>query len=945
MINDYKTKVKIKSIKITLIKKTTKFDSNKNNSYVAKIRNIAIHFKSKYKMRKNLPIPLFIFVIALFSCKKNLPIDLVKEAEQESIPEKKPIVVHEAYFKKLQTETVISNPNIQWINFGPAMSGYCDEMWIHPTDPNYMYTTLDMGNCYYTDNNAYSWTSIHDYDMTGDYGRIGWIDFSHQDENFGLALDEKGYLMKTTNKGKRFEYIYKSSRNGFPVVSGQGKKSVIVVDPTNDNNWYIGAGQFWRVKDIHRSLNNYHGTTYRNTAYGYFLISKDKGVTWKQVKVGHEDLDVARIFVNPVTPSEVYAFTNYGFYKSTNGGDSWNVTGSGLPYNLPRDGAMCYDKKNNKVILYLLEQTNYHESNSSVTSTGGVFKSIDNGETWSNITGDMAIDYTVFSNTYSLREQFHRAIAYWFDISKTESKNKFTKYPSSILSIYNRIVVNPNNPDEIYVSNNVKHDYSFGPVEMWKTSDGGKHWAPCVRSGSYWSTKKDEKYWKSRNAKDDLGMNMKYAHLQNTMENYDEWVGVRFLIANSRGELYCVHEQQVLKSNDNGESWVQIDDIESTENNWVGMGNSNLPGVNIKLETGMNRYLFLSGEHGLWISGEIGDCEYNGVAVRQLSGQSKEKYDATSISTVAVNPKDTMNIFMLMFRQSYRGYLRASKDCGETWYNVNEKTPAVDYDKASQEHCEQNDLLIDKNNISRMYFTVPKLRYANYTSTQWERNVPVSLPLSKTGVYRSDNGGYTWSMANNGIPEDLSVWHLTMDPSDSETIYASVNGKFDNSSNPKKIISGGLYKTINGANSWEKVTIPEEIECVNNLFIDKNTGDLYLSAGQYNGDINNGGAWISEDNGKTWKKFFLMPYVKEIHTSNRDPNIITVNVGSGKKIGNLNPGAYISFDGGSTWSKSNFNLGQPARITSFKPDVKKKNIFWISLYGSGWYKGIWNENK
>ncbi|GAL80609.1 hypothetical protein JCM19274_1235 [Algibacter lectus] len=44
-----------------------------------------------------------------------------------------------AFFKKIKTEKVISDPSVVWKNFGPGMSGYNEEFWCHPKDPNVMF--------------------------------------------------------------------------------------------------------------------------------------------------------------------------------------------------------------------------------------------------------------------------------------------------------------------------------------------------------------------------------------------------------------------------------------------------------------------------------------------------------------------------------------------------------------------------------------------------------------------------------------------------------------------------------------------------------------------------------------------------------------------------------------------------------------------------------------
>ena len=241
------------------------------------------------------------------------------------------------YFKNLQAKKQTSTTAVNWTNVGPGMSGYNEIYYAHPTDPNSMYMSLDMGNSFYTHDNGLNWTTQKDWDSDGEQGRTMDADFSRKNPDFGYAIDDRGKLMITKDRGTSYEWV-----SSWP---GTDKYSCITVDPNNDNNWYVGSGQFWRVKQMHRSTVKPHGTTPQSgTAYGHIYISKDKGASWKKITDKfNSNLDVAKIVVDPKNSDVVYTFTNYGFYKSTDGGYTWALKGKGLPYNLPRDGGIFYN--------------------------------------------------------------------------------------------------------------------------------------------------------------------------------------------------------------------------------------------------------------------------------------------------------------------------------------------------------------------------------------------------------------------------------------------------------------------------------------------------------------------------------------------------------------------------------------------------------------------------
>jgi hypothetical protein len=121
--------------------------------------------------------------------------------------------------------------------------------------------------------------------------------------------------------------------------------------------------------------------------------------------------------------------------------------------------------------------------------------------------------------------------------------------------------------------------------------------------------------------------------------------------------------------------------------------------------------------------------------------------------------------------------------------------------------------------------------------------------------------------------------------------------------------------------------------------IDERNRNIYIACGLSDGAPENGGVWVSRDNGQTWIKIFHMPLVFQVSVAPYDSDRIAVTVGENTKIDNINPGVYLSFDGGKTWHKSNHGIGQPYYIDDLKFDLINPDVIWCGTYGSGWYKG------
>lgn len=831
---------------------------------------------------------------------------------------------NEEFFARIKNEKVISEASVTWKNIAPAMAGYNETFVCHPTDVNTMFMGPDMHVTYGTWDNGKTWQTVKDFDGNGDdFRRVIDFEFSLQNPDIGYAISlvygakgNEGKLYKTIDRGRSWSF-----------VKGLGKAhNELVIHPKNDNILFIGAGDFWNVKANHKSLANPNGIKQDRADYGHVWKSVDGGLTLKKVATNiSTNMEVAKIIFHPKYPEKMIMATSHGMFLSADTGENWVGSNAGLPNDLPRDLTSHYNVESDEFTLYLAEQTVYEPNGNSVNSKGGVFKSTDGGANWTSITGNLGYNLKTITD-YTTREAYKKQVGYWFGVSKGDFFNTYNEYPSSVLSVYNRIVVNPLNKDEIYLCHNKKHDKGFGPGDLWKTEDGGTTWFPCARSGKYWRNQTDKSYWASI-SNNPINANIEYAHLQYEMDDSNEIQGNRHLAINSIGEVFIGVNQQTLRSNNNGQSWHQIDDIELTPGckKWISRGASNLPGLIMLHETGIpDRRLLGSGEHALWQTVDIGDYpDKDAVAVEQLEGQVNHG-GAHTAAAIAVHPKDPNIIYMIASRQSHRGKIRRSTDAGKTWGNIASVLEASS--SISSSVPQTKSLMCDPENPDNMYFT------SIYSPIGTKQDI--DLIKGEYGVYRSNDGGFTWKVNNPKPVDGASVRRLAMDPDNSKIIYAALN---------RYKVDGGLYKSEDGAVTWSKMNIPSGIISVNDVFIDRNTKHIFISCGTRSGDYEDGGVWRSKDNGATWVKIFKAPYVWEVEVSSVNSNVMIVNV-SGQTPSKYsefkNPGIYLSNDAGANWVKINKGLGNQNKINDIATDPYNENVFWCAAYGSGWFKAM-----
>ncbi len=226
------------------------------------------------------------------------------------------------------------------------------------------------------------------------------------------------------------------------------------------------------------------------------------------------------------------------------------------------------------------------------------------------------------------------------------------------------------------------------------------------------------------------------------------------------------------KTTNNGVSWNSIFNEQSS----IGIGDVELAPSDqsiIYLGTGENlkkpRNFTLPGT-GMYRSSDAG-----------ISWQHIGLEDSWSIAEIAIHPTNPDIVLVsvlghLWSKNKNRGLFKTSNG-GKTWEHVlyiDDMTGA-------------NDIVISPSNPQIMY------------SSLWE--VYPGISGKNSGVYRSSNGGTTWTLCKNGLPTGPKIGRigLTVSSTNPSKAYALV----DNLNNPRDQ-AAELYKTIDGGLNWTK---------------------------------------------------------------------------------------------------------------------------------------------
>jgi photosystem II stability/assembly factor-like uncharacterized protein len=202
------------------------------------------------------------------------------------------------------------------------------------------------------------------------------------------------------------------------------------------------------------------------------------------------------------------------------------------------------------------------------------------------------------------------------------------------------------------------------------------------------------------------------------------------------------------------------------------------------------------------------------------------------------------------------------------------------------------------------------------------------------GVYKSLDGGRSWALKNNGITqEEPFAWRLAR--SSIGTLYVviarrSEDGSIGNAGD------GALYRSTDGAEHWQPVSLPEGTNGPNGLAIDPRSPDrLYLAAwARATGEHGDGGGiFLSEDGGKSWKQ--VLDKDRHIYDVTVDPENSNVLYAAG-----FESSAWRSADRGLHWSRIpgfNFKWGQ--RVI---PDPLHHDEVYITTFGGSVWHGAIN---
>ena len=299
---------------------------------------------------------------------------------------------------------------------GPSRGGRVTAVTGVPSQPRTFYMGVASGGLFRTTDGGATWVPITDGKVpVGSMGAIAVADSNPDIIYLGTGSDGvrsnvstgRG-VYKTTDAGKTWQFIG---------LYNAGQIGAVRVHPSNPDIAWVAAGG-----DIFKA----------NTERGIFKTT-DGGKTWKKTLFLSDTIGAMDVELQPGNPNTVYAWMSRlerkpwtiisgakegGFYKSTDGGETFAKIASGLPSELIGKGNMAVTAANANRIYALVE----------AAPGGGMYRSDDAGQTWNALPSPAQMIWRPF--------------------------------------YYTTIGADPTNADVVY----------GGAEGFWKSTDGGKSW-------------------------------------------------------------------------------------------------------------------------------------------------------------------------------------------------------------------------------------------------------------------------------------------------------------------------------------------------------------------------------------------------------------------------------------------------------------------------------------
>ena len=697
-------------------------------------------------------------------------------------------------------------PKEVWQPIGLSGGGAMYNPAISPIDPDLMMVNCDMGGAYLSYDGGYNWKMIN-HSQLGSY-KDCQAGFHPKDINTIFAAAGSS-IRVTHDRGKTWQQL---------VRIGSRLEGQIAIDPEEPSLMLVGAA-------------------------GGVRRSEDGGHNWKAVSGPNgRVLGFHFDMTSPSSKRACFAATVNGIWRSDDGGLNWVKKIDGLPWTPIQAFAGGSNAKSKTVILYCSIPSKNIDG-----FKGGIYKSTDRGETWTQTMG----------------------------VGINKDTKAHDQWAQGNIAQYRDILTTNVEPRTVYTYNSGTGIFPPHHATVYRSTNAGERWSAVF----YQDPRFGDKY--------------------NVEQNYlTAYLGVAWQGA-PHGTAIAPSEPNRIMQTDNEMCYI----THNGGKNWFNGQTRPVPGSGKPPKDFLNTGLVVTSTWHYYIDPFEHNRHYiaytdTGLA-RSLDGDKTWKCGYVEIPDtkwrntcyeMAFDPEipgkiwgafsgthdiPNCNVILGRHRPDYPGGVGVSRDFGATWAKSNNGLPqapccSVVVDPASPagkrtlyaaifghgvykstddglNWVKKSNGLGSAKNMRAYRVQVHKDGTVFCLVTGMYYRDKTTFETKGAGLYKSNDGGESWTQIN-----DTLLWgrDFTVDRTDSRIIYI---GAADAENE-----QGGLWRTTDGGLKWTKIARKGRQHFGAYLHPSR-AGWIYMTLGDWRAP-NDSALWLSRDNGKTWEGFMELPF-------------------------------------------------------------------------------------
>lgn len=742
------------------------------------------------------------------------------------------------YQASMQANSIVKN--VEFTNIGPTvMSGRVVDLAVNPNNPTEFYVAYASGGLWYTNNNGTSFEPVMDNAPTQNIGDIA-VDWNNgtlwvgTGENNSSRSSYAGIgILKSTDKGATWQNM------GLEDAHHIGR---IVINQNNPQEVVVGVLGHLYSKNAMRGI-------YKTT---------DGGETWTKSLSISDKSGIVDVAVAPEDPNMMYAAawekdrkawhfegsgSGSGIYKSTDAGSTWNLIStaeSGFPTGsgVGRIGLAVYDANT----VYAVHDSQFHlpkeeketseslEKDDFKTMSASAFAVLDDKKLNDFLKGN---GFPKKHTAKSVKEMVKNGKAKPSDIALylEDANSMLFNIPIIGAEVYlstdggTQWTKQNEKPIEglfysygyyfaqIRVASNDKNKILLAGVPLIQSIDGGKTFSSINGDNMHsdhhaiWINPKDNNHIVNGN---DGGVNITYDGGEHWLKSNTPAVGQFYYITTDNETPYNVYG--------------------GLQDNGVWKGAHNAPLNTHWHSTGAYPWKGIIGGDGMQVQVDNRNSDI------VISGYQFGNYIRTNLATGKRTP------------------IQPKHELGETPLRFNWQTPIL----LSKHH--QDILYLGSNKLHRSFDQgdswetisgdltkgVKKGNVAFGTTTVIEESPftfgKIYVGTDDGNVYRTNNGGQSWSLVNAKLPANLWVSSIHASTHNENRVYLSLNGYRNDNFSPY------IYKSTNAGASWELISASLPMGAVNSVIEDPENEQIIYAG-------TDTGAFISFNQGNSWEAF------------------------------------------------------------------------------------------